>query len=588
MKKLTTLAVLLLLCVAARAQDSKQYVKHGNGAPSICPLGTVYIDDSTGHHWANKLGACFDETAANAPGGSNGQLQVNNAGSFGGITLGGDCTFSSPNITCTKTNAASFGSGATAPTSTVGLNILNLTNPSAISFVKIAADNTVSTRTPAQVLTDISAVSTATTVNGHALSANVSVTQGDVGLGSVTNDAQTKASIAPNTAPAAGQILVGNAGGTAYAPQSVSGDGSLSSAGAIALSTVNANVGTFGSATQSPQITVDGKGRITTAVSVTVTPAVGSVTGLGTGVATALGVNIGTAGAFVVNGGALGTPSSGVATNLTGTASGLTAGNVTGLSVTAGKTLAASNSLALAGTDGSTMTFPSSSATIARTDTGQTFSGNNAFTGTMTLGSAGSFQINTTLNNGLRFISSGAGDIELQTSTNGRIIYFSKNDGSNTKMAAIDGTNNGNFNLATGALGFGSATAPVSQVQGAKKTVSTNNAALSLIDVALPTLAGASGTISYTVYATDGTEVQVRSGQVRFSAVNKGGSYTSETAIVSEGVSASAGTLAATWGIVTGTNKVTLQITPNSSLTTTTYNVTYTITNNSAQALTIL
>ena len=38
----------------------------------------------------------------------------------------------------------------------------------------------------------------------------------------------------------------------------------------------------------------------------------------GTGVVTALGVNTGSAGAFVVNGGALGTPSSGVATNLTG------------------------------------------------------------------------------------------------------------------------------------------------------------------------------------------------------------------------------------------------------------------------------
>jgi len=38
-------------------------------------------------------------------------------------------------------------------------------------------------------------------------------------------------------------------------------------------------------------------------------------------VATALAVNTGSAGAFVVNGGALGTPSSGTVTNLTGTAS---------------------------------------------------------------------------------------------------------------------------------------------------------------------------------------------------------------------------------------------------------------------------
>lgn len=43
-----------------------------------------------------------------------------------------------------------------------------------------------------------------------------------------------------------------------------------------------------------------------------------STTTTGTGVVTALGVNVGSAGAFVVNGGALGTPSSGVLTNATG------------------------------------------------------------------------------------------------------------------------------------------------------------------------------------------------------------------------------------------------------------------------------
>lgn len=46
----------------------------------------------------------------------------------------------------------------------------------------------------------------------------------------------------------------------------------------------------------------------------------------GTGVLTALGVNVGSAGAFVVFDGALGTPSSGVATNLTGTATALNIG----------------------------------------------------------------------------------------------------------------------------------------------------------------------------------------------------------------------------------------------------------------------
>lgn len=57
-----------------------------------------------------------------------------------------------------------------------------------------------------------------------------------VGLSNVTNDAQTKAAIVPNTAPSAGQILVGNAGGTAYAPVSVSGDITMTSAGVVSLS----------------------------------------------------------------------------------------------------------------------------------------------------------------------------------------------------------------------------------------------------------------------------------------------------------------------------------------------------------------
>lgn len=43
----------------------------------------------------------------------------------------------------------------------------------------------------------------------------------------------------------------------------------------------------------------------------------GGVTGLGTGVATALAVNVGSAGAPLVNGGVLGTPSSGTGTNIT-------------------------------------------------------------------------------------------------------------------------------------------------------------------------------------------------------------------------------------------------------------------------------
>lgn len=76
--------------------------------------------------------------------------------------------------------------------------------------------------------------------------------------------------------------------------------------------------GSYGSATQTGTFTVNAQGQLTAASNVTVTPALTSITGLGTGVATALATNTGNNGAFVLFGGALGTPSSGTLTNATG------------------------------------------------------------------------------------------------------------------------------------------------------------------------------------------------------------------------------------------------------------------------------
>jgi hypothetical protein len=57
----------------------------------------------------------------------------------------------------------------------------------------------------------------APTGNGSGLTG---LTKTQVGLGNVTNDVQTKASIVPNTVPTVGQLMIGNAGGTAYSPSS--------------------------------------------------------------------------------------------------------------------------------------------------------------------------------------------------------------------------------------------------------------------------------------------------------------------------------------------------------------------------------
>lgn len=54
------------------------------------------------------------------------------------------------------------------------------------------------------------------------------------------------------------------------------------------LATVNSNVGSYGSVTTVPLITVNAKGLVTSVTTSTITPAVGSITGLGTGVATFL------------------------------------------------------------------------------------------------------------------------------------------------------------------------------------------------------------------------------------------------------------------------------------------------------------
>lgn len=121
----------------------------------------------------------------------------------------------------------------------------------------------------------------------------------------------------------------------------------------------------------------------------------------------------------------------------------------------------------------------------------------------------------------------------------------------------------------------------------AKKNL-IDGAANPLFNVNLPTLKGTSGFLTYLVFATDGVDVQVRRGTVQYSAVNKGGVFTSEIVIISEGVSVSAGTLTVAWSITTSGDLIIINTTPTGSLTETQLFIIFTLRNDSEQGITLL
>lgn len=154
-----------------------------------------------------------------------------------------------------------------------------------------------------------------------------------------------------------------------------------------------------------------------------------AISGLGTGVATALAVNVGSAGAFVVNGGALGTPSSGTLTNATG--------------------LPISTGVSGLGTGVATFLATPSSANLAAALTDETGSGAAVF-GTAPTIAGGSITALTAF--GIRSTGTGAFDLTIANSENltaGRTLTLVLGDAARTLTLGGNATLNGGTHSGT-------------------------------------------------------------------------------------------------------------------------------------------
>lgn len=106
------------------------------------------------------------------------------------------------------------------------------------------------------------------------------------------------------------------------------------------------------------------------------------------------------------------------------------------------------------------------------------------------------------------------------------------------------------------------------QISQSKALVDATATAFSRVAVASNSYEG--GVLHYTIFATDATDYQNRSGSVSFSVLNVGGTETCVFGTAADAVNVSAGTLTVTWDCAAGTDTVDLRATADTSLASTT------------------
>jgi hypothetical protein len=124
----------------------------------------------------------------------------------------------------------------------------------------------------------------ANALSGTTLSSSV-VTSSLTGVGTLTAGTWNASNIAvgfggtgTGTAPTTGQFLIAQTA-SAYAPESISGDFTISTSGVGTLTSVNPDIGLFGSASLIPTISVNAKGLITAVTTNALVAPAGTLTG---------------------------------------------------------------------------------------------------------------------------------------------------------------------------------------------------------------------------------------------------------------------------------------------------------------------
>lgn len=242
----------------------------------------------------------------------------------------------------------------------VGTKDVFVTYPAEKGLYLDASGNSIGLGTPASAtLTNATGLPLTTGVTGTLPVANggtnlTTYTTGDIVYASATNTLNKLADVATGNALISGGVGVapsyGKIGLTTHVSGTLpvaNGGTNATSAGITAFNNITGYTATGATGTTStnlvfstsPTLTTPNLGTPSALVLTNATglPISTGVSGLGTNVATALAVNVGSSGAFVTNGGALGTPSSGTVTNLTGTASININGTVGATTATTGK-----------------------------------------------------------------------------------------------------------------------------------------------------------------------------------------------------------------------------------------------------------